>query len=93
MAKSGKISIPVFVKMCLDFTYEILPLSQKKLPCILHTTYHPDTKILQDLYTIFLIALDVFYENLEDGLEASTLIGTAARNVKGVETEIWKKRL
>ena len=31
--------------------------------------------------------------NLEDGLEASTLIGTTATNVKGDETEILKKTL
>ena len=48
---------------------------------------------MQDLCTIFLIALGVLYENLEDGLEASTLIGTTATNVKGDETEISKKTL
>ena len=31
--------------------------------------------------------------NLEDGLKASTLIGTTATNVKGDETEISRKPL
>ena len=70
---------------------EILPPSLKKGACILCATLSPDRKVKVDLYTLFLIPLGVSYKNIVDGFQASTLIGTAAPKVKGVETEISQK--
>ena len=61
--------------------------------CILCDTFDPDEKVCNDLFTIFLVAPGVQYGNLEDGLNALTLMGTAATKVKEFEIENSPKTL